>query len=30
MEFLMIGVCAALVAATWLLLELVIALEKRR
>jgi hypothetical protein len=30
MEFLMIGVCAALVVATWLLLKLVIALEKRQ
>jgi hypothetical protein len=30
MEFLMVGVCGALVVATWLLLKLVIALEKRQ
>jgi hypothetical protein len=29
MEFVMIGICAALVVATWLLVKLVIALEKR-
>jgi len=30
MELLMVGICAALVVATWLLVKLVIALEKRQ
>ena len=29
MEFVMIGICAALVVATWLLVKLVTVLEKR-